>query len=335
MTKLLWSFILSISLLSSGLAQAAAPMCSGVFVDEAVAVPSFNLELMTRVALAGESAKFESWSQRAVILVMKRSIKTKVMERCRAAGCTESDVARLVESSIVESFQKFDDMKAHMMKIRGYAVLTGLSVGVAVTSHYVKGALPAADQWMSEFVTIGTSIGLYKLGAPLWDYLSGVVSRGAFRMQDGKTFFRDAAEMAHYEERYRILQEKMTPREQQQAARVAGLLNSTESTFSSAIESIMSKDPSKGGIERASARIANAAIKARKFFPEISFDDPDMSRTVNMLFTQFLPHDGTREKLYEMVIVEIAKNDPAYRDARTADIYKRTIRIWAGLDEVN
>ncbi len=334
--SLLAAFVLLLGFAFPHVSIAQGSSCTDIFsverTENTTTVAPLNLAAMVRLALGNESLRSFSPLQRTVFFFMRKSIHKKVGEACREAGCTEQDVARIVETSIVDSMRKIDHYKSSARRIRGYAVLTGLSVGVAVMSHYVKDSLPAGDAWLSDFVTIASSIGLYKLGAPLWDHIGGIASRGAFRIKDGKSFFREAEEMARYERGGQILQEKMTLREQQETARIAGLLNSTESTFTAAIESILSKDPSKGGIERAAARIANTAIKTRKFFPEVAFDDPDMTRTIQMVFTTTLPNDGTRERLYELVIAAIQAYDPAFSDPRTAEVYRATVRKWTGLD---
>lgn len=56
--------------------------------------------------------------------------------------------------------------------------------------------------------------------------------RGAFRLEKGKSFFRDASEMSRYDQKYRNLKEKMTPSEQQETTRMMSVLNSAESTLS-------------------------------------------------------------------------------------------------------
>jgi len=196
----------------------------------------------------------------------------------------------------------------------------------------IKSDLPHSVQWISEFVTIGTSISLYKLGAPFWDYLGGIFYRGAFRIHDGKSFFRNETEVAAYGRHYRNLNEKMTSLQQQGAARIANLLGIAESTLAPALESLQSTDPSKGGMNRAAGRIANFAIKTRKFFPDISVDDPDLGRTVNMVFTNYLGDRPTRLKLYELTIQQIQNYDEAFaEDESTAAMYRHAIRLWAGL----
>lgn len=314
--------------------QAEAPQCSELFSsqDAVTSLSAQELEVVARATLGSEYEKYAAWSQKAVILSMKSKILKKIKTECTASACTDRDVARLVESSIVESFQKVDLYKSRMRRIRGSAILVGIAVGIAVTSHLVTGHLTAADQWLSNFITIATSVGLYAVGAPLWNTLS-TMSRGAFRLKDGKSFFRQDEEEARYQDLYHELQKKLTANEQVVTSRITGLLNSTESTFGAAIESIQSKDPSKGGIERASARIALAAIKYRKFFPELPPDDPDLNMAVKMLFTQFLPQDETREKLYMQVMAQIEMNDAvAFSSPQTAAIYRQMIRRWSGLE---
>lgn len=320
--------------LSLSLNSVAEPLrCTALFLETASILSPEATDSLARDLIHSESSQYQAWSEQLVIKVMQGSIRKKLLATCaEAQGCREKDIARIVTSSIENSFKKFSEYKMHAKKIRGYAILVGLSVGIAISSQYVKGSLPAHVQWLTDFVTIASSIGLYKVGAPLWDYIAGITSRGAFRVKDGKSFFRDSEEIARYETHYRLLQEKMTPREQQQTARFSSLLNTVESTFSAALEAIQSKDASKGGIERASARIANAAIKARKFFPEVTADDLDLVRTVQMAFTQFLPNDGTREKLFTLIIQQIEKYDEAFKDAETASIYRQTIRLWVGLN---
>ncbi len=334
--------LVSASLLAPLSSSAQTQICSqihsdGKFVAGSTELLTFSqMDAFLRFSSKAEAEKYKAWSEKAVIHATRKTIHKKVIEACSGGRCSETDVARLVQSSIAESFQKFDEFKLKMKKIKGYAILTGLSVGVAFSSHYLKAALPANDSWMSDFVTIASSILLYKLGAPLWDYVGGVAIRGAFRMKDGKSFLRQGSEYTRYEAQYKLLQEKMTPREQIETARVSSLLNSLEPRFSSILESLQSKDPSKGGIEKAAAYLALTAIKMRQYFPEITADDPDVNGSVRLAFTQFLGEDGTRERLSQLAIQQIesyylVNNENLGKTNELVQICKETVIRWVGL----
>lgn len=76
----------------------------------------------------------QSLSDRALFQLMRVSIYKKVKSQCGSGECFESDVAHIVESSAMESFQKIDKFKLNYRKMRGYALLAGASVGVAISN---------------------------------------------------------------------------------------------------------------------------------------------------------------------------------------------------------
>lgn len=315
-----------------------AVVCDDLFkrrveVDQTAIVDPLMFRAAVRLAMREQYQSYEKWSDRAVIFGLKYSLRRKVEQACKGGDCSEEDVARIVQRTVIETFEKIDTTKANARRLRGYATLVGLSVGVAVANGMVKSNLPHSVQWVSEFVTIATSVSLYKLGAPFWDYLGGIFYRGAFRVRDGKSFFRDTRDAVTFGDHYKQLNEKMTPIEQQGATRIANLLGIAESSLSPTLESLQSQDPSKGGIERAAARIANFAIKTRKFFPDIAIDDHDLTRTIKLVFTDFIGSQQTRRRLYQMTIEQISQNDLAYNDKVTADVYRRALRGWIGVSE--
>lgn len=322
-------FVLSSVIPHSSKAQLS---CGDFFIPTASTLHPNDVNSLTVQILQGEMARYNSWTERTVIRFMQKSIREKVQASCaEISSCTQKNISQLVTNSVEETFKKVDIYKAYGKKIRGYAILTGISVGIAISSQFLKTSLPANAQWLSDFVTIASSIGLYKIGAPLWDYIGGITARGAFRVNDGKSFFRDSAETARYESYYKLLQEKMTPREQQQTVRLSNLTNAVESALSSAIESIQSKDPSKGGIERAAARVASLAIKIKNYFPEVSAEDPDLVRTIQMSFVQFIGNEEVKLKLLNLTMQQIEKYDDTFSNAQTSEIYKKSIKKWLAL----
>jgi len=322
--------ILILSLLISPFAQAQPGLCQTVFESQKTLATS-DLEVLTRDLLATQGNETQTRMERLLIQAMRKTIEKKVTATCRSAGCTEKDVAHIVESSIVESLQKYDALKTKMRQIRGYAILVGISVAIAVVSHFATGALPPADLWLSDLITTASSIGIYKIGAPLWDQVGGVVFRGAFRMQEGKSFIRHDNEMSTYETKYRITRAKMTVREQEESTRVAALLNATESSFSKAIEDIRKPNVSEEEVDRACARIALLAIKIRKIYPEISAEDDDLLNAIHMTFTQFLADDSIREQLNDKIIKQLKKFDPDFYNVQTEQVYRKSINNWLGL----
>ncbi len=311
-------------------AYATEPTCRDLFAGPRLS--QLRLEETIKNSLAAELEKHETPPGRIALWMIKKSIQKKMAEEC-ADGCTEQDGARIVETSIINSLEKVDELKLQAKQIRGYAILAGVSIGIAVTGHFAKGSVPVNEQWLNDFITVATPVVLYKLGAPLWDHMGSIFYRGAFRVRDGKSFLRDGSEMGHYRERNFILKEKMTQQEQEETSRIFSLLNMIDSTFNSALEGILSSDPSKGGIPRAAARLATVAMKIRKFYPEVSPgpDDADVVRTINMIFTQFLPKNDTRQALYDAVIEQLKKNDPAFADTQTASVYKKAVADWVGI----
>ncbi|MBX2994936.1 MAG: hypothetical protein KF681_08940 [Bdellovibrionaceae bacterium] len=320
--------------LAQSTAHASAPLCANVFADLTLSQLLTTQE--ARAAAKGlatsQRQSYAKWSQQMVVRVAQMRMRKAIEELCHSpAACTDVAVARVVEDAITDTFKRQEDLQLVWRRVRGYAMLTGVSVTIAMASQYTKGSLPESSRWIAEFVTIASSIALYKLGAPLWDSIGGWVNRGSFRLNHGKSFLRAQDDLSHLNQRYQVLQEKMTPFQQQESNRMLGLLNNVEAGVTSAIESIMSRDPSKGGIDRGSARLATLAIKLTRYFPEVEFNDIDLTRTVRLLFTEMLQDPVQRLEVYETTLDKIAQNDPRFQDPAIAKNYRKLIGQWTGL----
>jgi hypothetical protein len=311
--------------------------CSFAFIDQSTLLDPTQLKVLTRKIVKEQAQDYEAWSDRVIIQLTRGRIYNRVKDLCKVpALCEEAAVAQAVRNEIIRTFEGVQELKTQMYKVRGLAVLVGISVGVAMTSHYTKTHIPLDVRWISEFVTIVSSIALYKLGAPLWDYLGGVAYRGAFRLSEGKSFKRQNNEMAYLKGRFEILQEKMTTFQQQEATRVSALINALESVLPTALELIQyTSEPSKQGLDRGADRIAGLLIRIRRFFPEIPPDrDTDVLRTVNITFKKYLTLDTeARKNLAEDVMKKILDADPGSSNPQTYERYKKIIQIWLGLEE--
>ena len=327
----------------AGQASASGPRCEDIFKEMVVRsedIIPFSNENFVKI-YKEEYDAIEQWWGRPVVKVMRGSIKNKVVEACKN-GCSEKEISRVVADSIQSAFSKIDKATLQAKRIRGYAILTGITVGTIVGGSYLKGTLPD-QRFLTDVISTVTTIAIYKLGAPVLDQVTALAVRGGYRLQDGKEFFRKNVEYVRMRALYRILREKMTPLEQEEAGRVSNLLGQLAPALGTAIESMDSMDRSKGGMQAAAARIADMAIRMRQYFPEIRPNDPEILRTVDMVFTQrvvavdpstgaTVPDRQRLQSLYELVIKQIEKYDPLYRESPdAADVYRNSIKEWLGL----
>jgi hypothetical protein len=296
-----------------------------------------QVQLLTRSLLKDKAHSYEAWSQRAFVNIIRGRIFSEVQKSCTLSiACTESMIAQIVEREISQSFETLHDFQHEIRRFKGLAILVGISVGVAVTSQYTKGHLPPDVQWISEFVTIASTIALYKLGGPLWDYFGGLAYQGAFRLSEGKSFMKPHDDMSYLTEQYQILQEKMTPFQQQESLRIMNFLNSLEVGLSSALDLIHHPDAHKNGFDRGAARIAALLIKIRRLYPELSpYQDIDVMRTVNLLLANHLDLNIVdRSLLAEAILAKTIEYDPTVnQDPSLYTLYRESAYHWVGLKD--
>ncbi len=344
----MFKYILMVSLLFSAspqIAFAEALRCESIFSESHLGFDEpmpFSDQRFAK-AYKDEYEALEKWWQRRAVQLTKAQVKSKVEIACRN-GCSEKDISRIVSDSVENTFVKFDKAFYQMKRARGFAILTGITVGTIIGGSYIKIHLPGNERFLSDVVSTVTTIAIYKLGAPLLDQVTSLAVRGGYRLQHGKEFFRKNMEFARMRALYNVLREKMTPLEQEEAGRMTNLLGQLAPTFGTAIESMESGDRSKGGMPAAAARIADIAIRMRQYFPEIKSNDPEVVRTIDMVFTQrvvvedpnnagnFISDTKKLQLLYDLTIKQIEKYDPLYKESpEVAELYRDGIASWLGL----
>ncbi len=208
----------------------------------------------------------------------------------------------------------------------------------------IKADLPQSLQFTSDFVSLATSIGLLKLGAPFWDYVGGLLNLGSHRIKGNKSFFRDSGMATRLDERYRRLQGKFTPWQQTEMKRVNDFMKEVESNSFAAIESTLDKGIAKGRVERASVRLALIAKSLRTNYPELTGQDFEILNRIRVIFTNPLQEhvkNGDVEpevfdKLYELTMQSIEKLDPEdFKKKDSCERYHTNIRLWLDLPQIS
>jgi len=332
--RLLSKIIMSVSFLSStamatATATATEGMCRDLFVIESQI--EYSPELFEQ-AYRDEYQKIDSWFRRKSVVHLKEKIRQRVENACEIE-CTEEKIARVVNEAIGESFGNIDRLNRQGRIIRGYLFLTGMSVGSVLIGTMINTHLPVHEQFLSHVITAVMSLGLYSFSAPLFNHIGTTLVRGAWRLTDGKPFFRKDPEYARLRALYRVLRDKMTTIEQEEATRISTFKNKAAGTFASALEATLSADPSKGGITAGAGRIADFVIDVRISTPEIRYDDPSILRTFKLnIWNRNLDRE-VLEKLYALTIEMIQNTDELYNQSpEAAQIYQKTLRVWLGLD---
>jgi hypothetical protein len=332
------SALLILSILTSSTAQAESRVtwpigqCRYVFVENLGHLPKEELDSITRRILIHKRSQgeFDGLLERAQLLVARTKIYERVEELCRSAGqCTQTNIARIIDSEIMHLAQTRDNFSQGLKKLRGASILIASIVSVAVASQFAKSHLPADVRFIAEIVTIASSIAIYRLGAPIWDYFAGVFYRGAFRLTEGKSFSRSNDEMTHLWERHQYLQTKFTVFQQMESNRLQSLLTNLETVLNASAEAITSK-PFDEASERAAIRIAALIVKARRLFPEIDMtQDADIRRTWQMLLLDQSKLTSEQKKiLHEKIKTKIKVNDPQASQGEAQGYYQRLLDQW-------
>lgn len=316
-------------------AKLSPQRCGLTFIDNLAHLSEEEIRQLTRSILVQRKRvlDFDGLAENAILLRVRKQVYERVFEICqKPSACTSENIVRIVDQSLTETISKTHEFKLEWKKFRGNIMLVSLAVGVAVGSQMMKSHLPAEARFLAEFVTIASSIALYKLGGPLWDYMSGLLSRGAFRLSQGQEFKPQMVEMGHLWDQYERLQSSLTPAQQTAAGRELSLLINLEGVIIAAAEGLRPQNNyTPADLNMAAARIAGLLIKARRYYPEVDLkQDRDILRTWEMLFLdQIHMKSEDYQQLRELVLEKLRIYDPADTDhPHRYQEYESIVRHW-------
>ena len=196
----------------------------------------------------------------------------------------------------------------------GYAKLVTVMVVTAIVTSYVGGRLP---RFMAQFVGQLSTLGVYVVGAPIWEPMSSAFRKMAFDVNGEAGPVDDQLEAL-----WRRTQREYSINEQMSRNVIASFLMTAKMNFYQA-HAAYARDPAY-----AAAQIAEAAVRVRRYFADISPRDQAVTAAVRAAFTDHAPVD---QGFREAVMRAIATLDPVTPDLGAA--YGDLLEAWLSASE--
>lgn len=208
-------------------------------------------------------------------------------------------------------------------EVRGYAILSAAMLASAATATYLNSALPDNFQFLSQFVAQVSTLGVYMMGAPIWEPLSSKFRKLAFgvRRRGGVDASR-LSESEGFEQTWRRTQETYSLNAQMSRNLINQFIVTLNQNFFEAFRAIKS-----GERNYATDQIGEAAVRLRTLFKEISPEDISLANAVR---TSFANHVVTDAAFIDEVLKKVEALDPAAHTREAQQFYQRLFVTWFG-----
>ena len=203
-------------------------------------------------------------------------------------------------------------------KARGYAILTAAMIAIAALSTHLTAHLPKETAFLSTLVGQISTIGIFVLGAPIWQPISSAVQKFAFGLGKGKvgsTVFDPELEKL-----WQQTQSRYSINAQMSRNVIQSFLLAAHSSFSAAREARL-----EGNEALAVDQIAESAVRLRSLFGEIDPQDPSIALAVQSTFTR---HVSDPTGLEFAVMERIRLNDHQASSPDVELYYRTLLRTW-------
>ena len=179
---------------------------------------------------------------------------------------------------------------ASRQRLKSYSVIASVMVGssslAALLSSLVGENSPALTYFAATFLSQLSSLGVYVVGAPIWEPLQSKVRAMAYR----KTGEHQEANEIHsfLEKQYFRTNRQLTINEQMSRNILRDYVLMVSMAFDSARHASSTRD-----FDRVARQIAEVAVRLNKLYPDVDPKDPLVVRAIHIAFTDFieLPSD--------------------------------------------
>lgn len=202
---------------------------------------------------------------------------------------------------------------------RGYAILIGAMVGSAALTTYLGSHLSPDLQFLSIFIAQVSTLGVYVVGAPIWEPLSSRFRQMAFGI--GKDSSLDAVGLnPQLEATWLRTQENYSLNAQMSRNIITQFIVSVKQNFYEAQRAYSTIDN-----HFSADQVAEAAFRLRILFKEISPDDVSVVAAINSAFTNHIVVDST---FVELVWSKIRILDPNFDSVESRQYYRLALESW-------
>lgn len=246
---------------------------------------------------------------------------THILEQTESSVQTHpQEIPERISYAISQNLQKEGMSKR---EARGYAVLVTTMVVSAAATTYLTSSLPKEFMFLSQFLAQVSTIGVYVLGAPIWEPLSSKFRKLAFgiRGAESNSQFSNDPEL---EKLWRSTQENYSLNSQMSRNLMSHFILSIQQNFYQAYQAMKSKDPAY-----AADQIAQAAYRMRVLFKDVSLEDSSVAAVIKTSFTNHIKVDMD----FTLLIKEkIEKIDKDYQEDHIRKHYDRVLEHWLVLN---
>ena len=193
----------------------------------------------------------------------------------------------------------------------GYAILIAAMVASAAVTSSLSAALPKHAQFLSYFISQVSTLGVYVFGAPIWEPLGSGFRKMAFGVEGEAGGGDDALETM-----WRRTQHAYSLNEQMSRNVITSFLTSVRQNFYEAHRAATAHDP-----VYAVDQLAEAAVRLRRHFADISPRDESVAAAIRAAFTNSVTVDLAFRQRWRDAIDRLdpaaAGEDRAYYDDLT------------------
>ncbi len=201
-------------------------------------------------------------------------------------------------------------------RIRGFAVITAAMVTSAAVSTHLTSELPKDMAFLSHLVGQVSTIGIFVLGAPIWEPISSAFRKFAFGLGDARATASDPM----LEGQWQRTQGRYSLNAQMSRNVIQSFLLAAQSNFNTAREAMWS-----GRQNLAIDQIAETAVRLRRLFAEIDPRDPSIALAVQSSFTRHVELPAAIEK---DVMARIEQNDSQAKSPLAQEYYRSLLDAW-------
>lgn len=235
-------------------------------------------------------------------------------------ACTDPAVLahRLANHIEKETLMEADPSSAAGTRksIRGFAIITAAMVASAAVTTHLTAELPKDMAFLSHLVGQVSTLGVFVLGAPIWEPISSAFRKFAFGLKDTSPTASDPA----LERQWHRAQGRYSLNAQMSRNVIQSFLLAAQSNFNTAREAMWS-----GRRELAIDQIAETAVRLRRLFGEIDPRDPSIALAVQSSFTRHVESPAAIEK---DVMVRIEQNDSQAKSPLAQEYYRSLLDAW-------
>ncbi len=200
-------------------------------------------------------------------------------------------------------------------------------LGSAAATTYLTSALPTSAKFLGVFIGQISTIGIYILGAPIWEQVSSRIRKYAFNVGEEPSRLRGIPD-SNLEKIWLRTQSTYTQNAQYSRNLMNQFLFGLKQNFDQGLRGIGHHD---GEVDRALLidQVAEALMRARRLSADLPFDDTSIVLVVRMSLLERIAYQlELRKNLSQLLLERLREVDPDSSDDHVMHFYSEILRVW-------